>query len=67
MAKTKINYKDLSEADLRERLTNERDRIIKLKFAHAVTPLEKPSDLRATRREIARLLTELKARERVTS
>ena len=63
MAKTKTNYKDLSQQELGERLKSERERMMKMKFAHAVTPLEKPSDLRTTRREIARLLTELKTRE----
>jgi large subunit ribosomal protein L29 len=34
----------------------------KMQFAHAITPLENPMSIRALRRDISRLKTELKKR-----
>ena len=55
--------KELSIADLKEKIEELSTQQNKLKLAHAVTPLENPLQLRANRRVIARLQTELKARE----
>jgi len=35
----------------------------KLEFAHAISPLENPMNIRGLRRDIARLKTELKKKE----
>jgi large subunit ribosomal protein L29 len=37
-------------------------RLKKLEFAHAISPLENPMSIRALRRDVARLKTELKNR-----
>ena len=49
--------------DLKARLEEDKQRLKKLKFAHAISPLENPMTIRGLRRDIARLTTELKNRE----
>ena len=53
----------LNENDLKARLEEEKQRLKKLEFAHAISPLENPMTLRGVRRDIARLKTELKLKE----
>lgn len=55
--------KALSTAELKERIASEKETIQKLKFAHAITPIENPIKIRNTRKMIARLNTELRAKE----
>lgn len=52
----------LSESDLKARIGEDELRLKKLEFAHAISPLENPMNIRGLRREIARLKTELKKR-----
>lgn len=66
MAK-KENFSALSADELRSRLSEEKARLDKIKFAHAVTPLTNPMELRETRRNIARLNTELRKKELATA
>jgi large subunit ribosomal protein L29 len=54
--------KELSKADIVERLEEERKHLTKLKLNHTVSPLENPHDIVANRRTIARLETELRSR-----
>lgn len=51
--------RDLSADQLQEQIVQERERLLRLKFAHAVSPIENPLRIRAARKQIARLLTEL--------
>ncbi len=53
----------LNENDLKARLEEEKQRLKKLEFAHAISPLENPMTLRGVRRDIARLKTELKLKQ----
>jgi len=55
--------KELSKAELQERLGEIKKSYADLKMAHAVSPLENPIQLRATRRTIARIATELTKRD----
>ena len=55
--------KQLSDKDLRERIENEVAAYNTMKMNHAVSPLENPSQIKAVRRDIARLKTELRSRE----
>ena len=55
--------KELSTAELIERLEDESKQLVKLKINHAVSPLENPNKLRAYRKIIARIKTELRKRE----
>lgn len=50
----------LNETDLKARIQEDELRLKKLKFAHAVSPVENPMSIRGLRREISRLKTELK-------
>ena len=59
---TSKEIKDLSPDQLKEQVAQERERLLRLKFAHAISPIENPLRIRASRKEIARLLTELSAK-----
>ncbi|MEO5942832.1 MAG: 50S ribosomal protein L29 [Ferruginibacter sp.] len=50
----------LNEADLVARIQEDELRLKKLSFAHAIAPLENPQSIRALRRDIARLKTQLR-------
>lgn len=50
----------LSEADLVAKIQEDELRMKKLSFAHAIAPLENPQSIRALRRDIARLKTQLR-------
>jgi large subunit ribosomal protein L29 len=56
------SLKDLNENDLKARITEDKLRLKKLEFAHAISPLENPLSIRNLRKDIARLKTELKTR-----
>lgn len=53
----------MNEQDLTARLEEDKLRLKKLEFAHAISPLENPMTLRGIRRDIARLKTELKLKQ----
>mgnify|MGYP001110071378 CR=1 FL=1 len=55
--------RELSTADLIERLEEERKQLVKLKLNHAVSPLENPNKIKTYRRTIARLETEIRRRQ----
>ena len=61
--KKQESIKEMSTADLNDRLDQARLQLVKLKVNHAVSPLENPNQIRATRKDIARYLTELRRRE----
>ncbi len=50
----------MNEQDLLARLEEDKQRLKKLEFAHAISPLENPMTIRGLRKDIARLQTELK-------
>ena len=55
--------KDLTTEEIREKIETEKAALTKMKMNHAVSPLENPMLIRTTRRNIARLMTELRKRE----
>jgi len=57
------SLKDLSETDLTSRIREDEQRLKKLEFAHAISPLESPINIRLLRKDIARLKTELTKRK----
>ncbi len=59
----KNSLKEMSEADLKSRIEEDELRLKKLKFAHSVSPLENPMNIRGVRKDIARIKTELKAKQ----
>jgi large subunit ribosomal protein L29 len=54
--------REMSTAELRERLDEEKKHLQKLKLNHAVSPLENPLKIQVYRKTIARLNTELHTR-----
>jgi large subunit ribosomal protein L29 len=55
--------KELSLKDLKERIESEKETLVRLKMNHVVSPLDNPIKLRDARKNIARLLTELRKRD----
>ncbi len=55
--------KALSSEELAEKITTEEGSLQKLKFAHAISPIENPMKIKEAKRLIARLKTELRAKE----
>lgn len=55
--------KSLSLEELRQRLDAEKESLTKLKFAHAISPIENPMKIKETRKLIARIKTILKLKE----
>jgi len=53
---------ELSTEDLTARLVEEKAALNKLKFAHAVSAIENPNVIKAARRTIARISTEISKR-----
>ena len=52
--------KDMSVQDLQERIEAEKAKLTSLKVQHAVSPVENPSIIKKSRRDIARMLTILR-------
>lgn len=55
--------KELDSKSLNEKLEAEVARLSQLKLNHTISPLENPSQIKAARRDIARLKTEIRQRE----
>ena len=54
----------LSAEALKEQIAAEQETLQRLKFAHAVSPIENPIRIKVSRRLIARLHTELTAKQK---
>ena len=61
--KNEIVLKELTTAELKEKLETERSMYQKMLMTHAVSPLENPNKIKESRKTIARCLTELRMRE----
>jgi large subunit ribosomal protein L29 len=55
--------KSLSLTELKEKIGAEREALRKIKFAHQISAVENPMKMRDARKLIARLNTELRAKE----
>ena len=55
--------KEISTKDLTEKIENAEAALQQMKLNHQVAPLENPSQIKAVRRDIARMETELRQRE----
>ena len=66
MAKAKTSkvdkYRSLDDQTLTEKIGEEEVRLKKMKFSHAVNPVENPLSIRQLRRTIARMKTEQRRR-----
>lgn len=56
--------KGLSVTELKEKVASEKEALRKMKFAHQVSAIENPMKIRETRKLVAKLKTELTAKER---
>jgi len=56
--------KELTTKELVEKIDAEKNFLVRQELNHAVSPLENPLKIRATRRNIARMLTELNRRKK---
>ena len=54
---------ELADKDLREKLAQSEADYKQLKLNHQISPLENPSQIKAARRDIARMKTVLRERE----
>lgn len=67
MAKSKKaiteDYRSLGDEALNDRIEEEALRLKKMKFSHAVNPIENPMAIRGIRRHIAKLKTEQHKRD----
>jgi large subunit ribosomal protein L29 len=50
--------KQLSAEEISSKIIAEKENLRKMKFAHAISPIENPMQIRQTRKSVARLLTE---------
>jgi large subunit ribosomal protein L29 len=54
---------EMTNEELKERLEEERKQLVKMKLAHAVSPLDNPHKMKEYKSTVARLLTEIKRRQ----
>ncbi len=55
--------KEMSTADILDRLVEEKKHLVRLRLNHAVSPLENPHIIVESKKTIARMNTELRKRE----
>lgn len=54
---------NLSVEELNERLAIETETLQKLRFAHAISPIENPMKIKESKKQVARLKTAIRAKE----
>jgi len=55
--------KALSVAEIKEKIASEKEALRKIRFAHQISSVENPMKIKETRKLIAQLSTELRAKE----
>ena len=55
--------KELSTLEIKERIDDYKNVLIRMRLNHAVSPLENPNQIGETKRDIAKLKTELRFRQ----
>ncbi len=58
-----VEIKELTTKELRERVDAEKESLVRFKLSHVVSTMDNPMKIKHTRKDIARLLTELRHRE----
>ena len=56
-------YKEMTNEELQKKLTDTRSEYEKMCLQHSVSQIENPTQIKFTRRSIARMITELKNRD----
>ena len=59
--------KELTVAEIAERIETEKANLLRMKINHAVSPVENPTALKKARRDIARMLTILGQKQNAKS
>ena len=59
----KAEYKEMSDKELQERLQTAEKEYQQERIQHSISPLDNPAKITLDRREIARIKTEIRARE----
>ena len=57
---------DMPDNELNDLLVTEKERLIKMKMSHAVSPMENPLQIKFARKTIARVMTELSKRRNIS-
>ena len=63
---TKESLHDMSKKELEAKLRDVQEKSFKLRFQHTTNPLKNPMEIRTARREIAKVLTILRQKEKVS-
>ncbi|MBI1305412.1 MAG: 50S ribosomal protein L29 [Bacteroidetes bacterium] len=58
------DIKQMNNKELHANLREERKQLQKLQFNHAVSPIENPTKIKASKKVVARMLTEISARKK---
>lgn len=58
------DIKEMNNKELHATLREERKNLQSMQFSHAVTPIENPAKIKAARKVVARLMTEINARNK---
>lgn len=57
------DIRELTDAEINERIEDEREMLQKMYFNNAISEIESPTKIRTSKRNIAKMLTVLKERE----
>ena len=57
-------YTDMPLNELNDLLVTEKDKLVKMKMSHAVSPMENPMQIKFVKKTVARILTELSRRKK---
>lgn len=60
---TSADLRAMSAEELRSALTEQRQEVFNLRFRHATAQLEKTSELKSAKRQVARIMTVLQEKE----
>ncbi|MAU37415.1 MAG: 50S ribosomal protein L29 [Flavobacteriales bacterium] len=63
MMKTQV-LTDMPLNELNDLLVSEREKLVKMKMSHAVSPMENPMQIKFVKKTVARVLTELSRRKK---
>ena len=55
---------DMPINELQDLLATEKEKLVKMKMSHAVSPMENPMQIKYSRKTIARIMTEISRRAR---
>ena len=55
---------DMPENELQELLSSEREKLIRMRMSHSVSPMENPMKIKYVRKNIARVMTEMTKRKK---